>query len=111
MGLEKPVMSGSNSFKAGVAERTDNYTLKIPAGKDNFILSAMYKLTSGDALADRYCTFVSLIGGEMHYTQSGNMKLGTLGSVITYDKAAGTVKISGSMFEGTTYYTWKYVVW
>lgn len=112
MGLEKPVISGGgSSFAVGVAERTDNYNLKIPAGKENFIVSALYKLSSGDSLADRYCTFVSLIDGEMHYVESGEARKGTLGSVISYNKATGVITISGTMFENTTYYTWKYFTW
>lgn len=111
MGLEKPVMAGGNKVSAGIAERADNYTLKIPAGKDNFMVSALYKLSSTDSLADRYCTFVSLIDGVLHYTESGEMQKGTVGEVISYDKSSGTVSISGTMFEGTTYYTWQYVAW
>ena len=34
----------------------------------------------------------------------------TLGET-PYDKANGTVKINGTMFEGTTYYTWNYIAW
>ena len=112
MGLEKPVISGGgSSFASGEAERTDNYTLKIATGKDNFMVSALYKLTSADTLADRYCTFASYIDGVLHYVESGEIKKSTLGDVISYDKTSGNIKISGTMFEDTTYYTWKFVAW
>lgn len=112
VGLEKPSAgSVGGGFLAGVAERTDNYTLKIGAGKDNFMLSALYKLTSADNLADRYCTAVCYINGELWYIESGKIRKSTMGDVITYDKANGTVKINGTMFEGTTYYTWNYIAW
>ena len=111
MGLEKPVISGGSTFVCGTAERTTNYTLKIPPEKENFIVSALYKLSSGDTLTDRYCTFVSLISDELHYIESGIMKMGSLDDVISYDKTTGTLTISGTMFEDTTYYNWKYCAW